>query len=60
MIYDSLITMTLSVLEGSFHILSLIICNFFVFYAFGIAFRVAMTGEGRNFKFVTDVDCNTS
>jgi len=49
--------MTLSVLEGHFPIASLL-CDFFVFYTFGISFCVAITGEDRNFKFGTDVDCN--
>jgi len=34
--------------------------RFFLFYKYGIAFRVAVTGEDRNFKFSTDVDHNKS
>jgi len=34
--------------------------HFFVFYTFGIAFHVTVTGEDRNFKFGTDVDRNKS
>ena len=52
--------MTLSVVEGRFPIASLFMCNFFIFYTFDIAFHVAITGEGRNFKFGTDVDRNKS
>jgi len=52
--------MTLSVLEGCFPIASLFMCNFFVFYTFGIAFHVAITGEVRNFKLGTDIDRNKS
>jgi len=37
--------MTLNVLEGRFLIVSLFVCDFFVFYTSGIAFRVAVTGE---------------
>jgi len=55
-----LMAMTLSVLEGRFPIVSLIHKQFFIFYTFGIAYRVAITGEDRNFKFGTDVKRNKS
>jgi len=47
--------MTLSVLEGRFIIACLLMCDFFVFYTFDIAFHVAVMGEDRNFKFSTDI-----
>jgi len=56
MIY--LIAMILSVLEGRFPIPFHVVLV--VFYTFGIAFYVVVTGEDRNFKCDTDVYRNIS
>jgi len=50
--------MTLSVLEGRFPIACLFMGDFL--YFIHLAFRLAVRGEGRNFKFGTDVDRNKS